>query len=100
MDKSREKVAQALAGCAVCGEIHGCNHSAQEYAGTAAAVEPQFFYLELAGNHRKSTYIIIERSIVSDVKFNEVARLTSEKQVRRMLKLLNALPADMTRNSV
>ena len=103
MDKSGKKVTQALRGCAVCGEIRGCSHSAQEYRGEAAvknAPEPQFFYLELAGNGRRPTYVIMERSAVSNVKFNEVARLSSEKQARRMLKLLNALPEDMSRNSL
>lgn len=108
MVKSKQKVAALAVGCAKCGEVHGCNHSAAEYQGQAqrewskldGIAAPQFFYLELPGNHRRSTFLIIEKSVVSDNKFNEVARLSSEKQVRRMLKLLNALPEDMTRNSI
>jgi hypothetical protein len=59
-----------------------------------------FFYLELPGNHRKPTYLIIEKSDVVDSKFNCIATLTSERQCKRMLKLLNALPEDMRRNSL
>lgn len=54
-----------------------------------------FSYCEL--NERN--FVIIEKSEVVKDKFNHVSTVRSERQAKRLVKLLNALPDDMLRNS-
>lgn len=54
-----------------------------------------FSYLEI--NTR--TFMIIEKSEIIVDKFNHVSTVRSERQAKRLIKLLNALPSDMFRNN-
>lgn len=59
-----------------------------------------FYYCELSTNPKSPSFMIIERSDIVKDKFNHVATVRSERQAKRMIKLLNALPDDMLRNTV